>query len=57
MSNVTFSSKVVQKSSVAKGKTITYSRHPNGQLSLNGVMLTPEKQAAVEKQLRDNVQR
>lgn len=54
MGNVTFGSSITQKSTVAKGakpRVINYSRHPNGQLSLNGVMLTVEEQAAVEKQL------
>ena len=58
MSNVTFGSKVSQKSSVAKGKrkVINYIRHEDGSLSLNGMKLSPAIQARVEKQLKAQAQ-
>lgn len=51
MANVTFGSKVSQKATACKPKTINYIRHADGSLSLKGVKLTPAQQRTVELQL------
>lgn len=48
---VTFGSKVAQKATVTKPKSINYERHTDGRLSLNKIMLTTEEQVIVEKKL------